>query len=141
MPLSESIEALAAQLQQLVALGDAQFLPAHQDVGASLVAGDAVGRYILGLSRRNFAEWLIRMPCASSGSLKLIFSFTHDLVALMDWLEESGSDVSAFEQIADLSFFAVQTRYDDTVEISSPDWPLLLDITASLIDQVQLELS
>ena len=67
--------------------------------------------------------------------------FTHDLVALMDWLEESGSDVSAFEQIADLSFFAVQTRYDDTVEISSPDWPLLLGITASLIDQVQLELS
>lgn len=51
--------------------------------------------------------------------------FTHDLVALMDWLEESGTDVSEFEQIADLSFFAVQTRYDDTVEISSPDWPLL----------------
>ncbi len=67
--------------------------------------------------------------------------FTHDLVALMDWLEESGSDVSAFEQIADLSFFAVQTRYDDTVKISSPDWPLLLDITASLLDQVQRELS
>ena len=98
-------------------------------------------RYILGLSRRNFAEWLIRMPCATSGSPKLIFSFTHDLVALMDWLEESGSDVSAFEQIADLSFFAVQTRYDDSVDISSPDWPLLLGITASLLDQVQLELS
>ena len=55
--------------------------------------------------------------------------FTHDLVALMDWLEESGTDVSAFEQIADLSYFAVQARYDDTVEINSPDWPLLLGIT------------
>jgi len=81
------------------------------------------------------------MPCATSGSPKLIFSFTHDLVALMDWLAESGSDVSAFAQIAGLSFFAGQTRYADTVEISSPDWPLLLDITASLIDQVQLEVS
>ena len=67
--------------------------------------------------------------------------FTHDLVALMDWLEESGTDVSAFEQIADLSFFAVQTLYNDTIEISSPDWPLLLGITASLLDQAQLELS
>jgi HEPN domain-containing protein len=67
--------------------------------------------------------------------------FTHDLVALMDWLEESGSDVRTFEQIADLSYFAVQARYDDTVEINSPDWPLLLGITASLLGQVQLELS
>jgi HEPN domain-containing protein len=38
--------------------------------------------------------------------------FTHDLVALMDWLEEAGSDVSAFEPITDLTFFAVQTRSD-----------------------------
>ena len=59
----------------------------------------------------------------------------------MDWLKESGTDVSAFEQIADLSFFAVQTRYDYTVDISSPDWPLLLVITASLLDQVQRESS
>jgi HEPN domain-containing protein len=65
--------------------------------------------------------------------------FTHDLVALMDWLEESGSDVIALEHFSDLLFFSVQTRYDDTVKISSPDWPLLLDITASLIDQVQRE--
>lgn len=63
--------------------------------------------------------------------------FTHDLVALMDWLEESGAELSSFKQIADLSFFAVQTRYDDTVEINAQDWPLLLSITASLLDQVQ----
>ena len=39
---SEGIEALAAQLQQLFALGVAQFLPAHKVVGALVVAGDAV---------------------------------------------------------------------------------------------------
>ena len=39
---SESVKALAAQLQQLVALGVAQLLAAHQVVGASLEAGDAV---------------------------------------------------------------------------------------------------
>ncbi len=38
--------------------------------------------------------------------------FTHALVALMDWLEESGSDVSAFEPITDLTIFAVQPRSD-----------------------------
>jgi hypothetical protein len=40
--LSEGVKALAAQLQQLFALGVAQLLPAHQVVSASLVAGDAV---------------------------------------------------------------------------------------------------
>ncbi len=50
--------------------------------------------------------------------------FTHDLVALMDWLEEAGSDLSPFERIADLTFFAVQTRYDDNLEITAPDWEL-----------------
>jgi hypothetical protein len=48
--LSESLKALPAQLQQLVALGVAQLYcfaeafgyAAHQVVGASLVAGDAV---------------------------------------------------------------------------------------------------
>jgi alkylhydroperoxidase family enzyme len=48
--LSESVKALAAQLQQLVALGVAQLYccaeafgyAAHRVVGASLVAGDAV---------------------------------------------------------------------------------------------------
>jgi hypothetical protein len=29
---------------------------------------------------------------------------------------------------------------DDTVEISSPDWPLLLGITVSLLEQVQGDL-
>ena len=67
--------------------------------------------------------------------------FTHDLVALMDWLEESGIDVNAFAQIADLSFFAVQTRYDDSVEINSPDWQLLVQITSSLLENVQHELT
>jgi hypothetical protein len=40
--LSEGIKALAAQLQQLLALAVAQLLAAHQAVGALVVAGDAV---------------------------------------------------------------------------------------------------
>jgi hypothetical protein len=40
--LSESVKALAEQMKQLFALGAAQLLTAHQVVGASLVAGDAV---------------------------------------------------------------------------------------------------
>lgn len=67
--------------------------------------------------------------------------FTHDLAAWLDWLEESGSNMSAFETIADLSFFAVQTRYDDSVELRSPDWQLLVQITSSLLESVQHELA
>ena len=67
--------------------------------------------------------------------------FTDDLVALMDWLEESGTAMSPFERIADLTFFAIQTRYDDSLEITTPDWQLLLGLTASLLDEVQRQLS
>jgi hypothetical protein len=63
--------------------------------------------------------------------------FTQEPVAFMDWLDESGSNMSPMEPIADLSFFAVQTRYDDSVEISSPDWQLLVLITSSLLVKVQ----
>jgi hypothetical protein len=59
----------------------------------------------------------------------------------MDWLQESGIDVSPVERIADLTFLAVQTRYDDGLEIISPDWPLLLGITALLLKEVQSKLS
>ena len=66
--------------------------------------------------------------------------FTHDLVALMDWLEEAGSDLSPFERIADLTFFAVQTRCDDNLEITAPDWELLLRVAESLIENAQRQL-
>ena len=57
----------------------------------------------------------------------------HVSVALMDWLEEPGADLSLFEQIAGLTFFAVQTRYEDQLEILSPEYSLLLGNTESLI--------
>jgi len=66
--------------------------------------------------------------------------FTHDLVALMDWLQESGADLSPFERIADLTFFAVQTRYDDSLEITPPDWSRLLRFTGLLIEEAQRQL-
>jgi HEPN domain-containing protein len=66
--------------------------------------------------------------------------YTHDLVALMDWLQESGADLSPFACIADLTFFAVQTRYDDNLEITAPDWPLLLRVTEALIENAQRQL-
>lgn len=66
-------------------------------------------------------------------------SFVADQVT--DWLEEEGVDLSRFEQLADLSFFAVQTRYDDSLVIKSPDWPLLLSVTALLIEEAQRQVS
>ena len=38
--------------------------------------------------------------------------------------------VGPSERIAELAFFAVQTRYDISLEIDSPDWPPLLGIAA-----------
>ena len=56
-------------------------------------------------------------------------------------MEESGIDVCPFERIADLTFFAVQSRYDDSLEITTPDWQLLLDVSASLLHEVQIQLT
>lgn len=67
--------------------------------------------------------------------------FTHDLGALMGWLKESGADVSPIERIAELTFFAVQSRYDNNLKIISPDWPILLRIIASLLKEVESHLS
>ncbi len=45
--------------------------------------------------------------------------------------------MDSFERITDLSFFAVHTRHDNNLEITSPDWELLMAITASLLKEVQ----
>lgn len=74
-------------------------------------------------------------------SLGGLAPFTHDLGALMDWLEESGADLSPYERITDLSFFAVQTRYDDSLAIKTPDWRLLLSATALLIAEAERQLA
>ena len=67
--------------------------------------------------------------------------FTHDLVALMDWLNDSGANTSTYGPLADLTFFAVQSRYDDNLEISQPDWPALITLAAALLDEVEDQLS
>jgi hypothetical protein len=67
--------------------------------------------------------------------------FSHDLVALMDWLEESGRDISPFQPLADLTFFAVQTRYDDNLQIQSPNWPRLIGLASSLLEEAERQLS
>ena len=67
--------------------------------------------------------------------------FTHDLTALMDWLDESGMDTTPFERLADLTFFAVQTRYDDSVQIQPHDWSIMVQVAASLLEEARHQLS
>ena len=114
-------------------IAQADLAEAQRMVGLSGFRDSSIGFLLQQASAKALKSWI-----HSRGGLAL---FTHDLVALMDWLEESGTDVSPFERIADLTFFAVQTRYDDSLEIVSPDWPLLLGITASLLKEVQNHLS
>jgi HEPN domain-containing protein len=63
--------------------------------------------------------------------------FTHDLVALMDWLKDAGVSLTAYGSLADLTFFAVQSRYDDTIAITRPDWPVLIKLASALLDEVE----
>lgn len=66
--------------------------------------------------------------------------FTHDLVALMDWLCESGANTSAYGTLADLTFFAVQSRYDDSIDIAQPDWTALIVTASALLHEVEHQL-
>jgi len=66
--------------------------------------------------------------------------FTHDLTALMDWLQRSGVDTSTYAPLAVLTFFAVQSRYDDSVSITPPDWAALIRVASALLEEVNLRL-
>ena len=70
-------------------------------------------------------------------SLGGVAPFTHDLVALMDWLKDAGVSISAYGSLADLTFFAVQSRYDDTIAITRPDWPVLIGLAFAPLAEVE----
>lgn len=66
--------------------------------------------------------------------------FTHDLVSLMDWLSDAGTDTEPFAGLAQLNFYAVQTRYDDSLEHRTPDWPALMALASELLLEVERQL-
>ena len=47
--------------------------------------------------------------------------FTHDLVALLKLLEEAGSDIAPYRDLARFTDFAVQIRYDDQPDLQNLD--------------------
>ena len=66
--------------------------------------------------------------------------FMHDLVSLMDWLSDAGTDTEPFAALAQLNLYAVQTRYDDSLEHRTPDWPGLMDVASELLLEVERQL-
>jgi HEPN domain-containing protein len=47
--------------------------------------------------------------------------FTHDLVALLNLLEEAGIDIAPYRDLARFTDFAVQVRYDDQPDLQNLD--------------------
>lgn len=47
--------------------------------------------------------------------------FTHDLVALLKLLDEAGSDIAPYRDLALFTDFAVQIRYDDQPDLQNLD--------------------
>jgi hypothetical protein len=58
----------------------------------------------------------------------------------MDWLHQAGANTSDFACLADLSFFAVQCRYDDDVVIEPPNWPSVIKMTGELLAKAKQQL-
>lgn len=79
-------------------IAQADLTEARRMVELSVFRDSSIGFLLQQACEKALKSWI-----HSRGGLA---PFTHDLMALMDWLEESGADVSSFEQIADLTFFA-----------------------------------
>ena len=86
-------------------IAKADLLEARRMLDLSGFRDSSIGFLLQQACEKSFKSWI-----HSSGGMA---PFTHDLVALMDWLQQAGADTSAFASLADLSFFAVQCRYDD----------------------------
>jgi HEPN domain-containing protein len=92
----------------------------------------SIGFLLQQACEKAFKSWI---HCAGG-----LAPFTHDLTALMDWLNQSGADTSAYGTLAELTFFAVQSRYDDSVAIAQPDWVALMGSASALLDEVEQRL-
>jgi hypothetical protein len=45
--------------------------------------------------------------------------------------------MAEYESLTELNFFAVQLRYDDELEVESPDWLVCFDLVENLLRQVE----
>ena len=63
--------------------------------------------------------------------------FTHDLVALLKLLEQAGSDIAPYRDLARFTDFAVQIRYDDQPDLQNldrSDWNGRAEALVSVIE-------
>lgn len=66
--------------------------------------------------------------------------FTHDLGALLNLLQELGQEAADYDSLTELSFFAVQSRYDDELEMQSPHWPAWFALVEGVYREVERHL-
>ena len=113
-------------------IAQADLLEARRMLELSGFRDSSIGFLLQQACEKGFKSWI-----HSRGGMA---PFTHDLVALMDWLNQAGANTSAFCSLADLSFFAVQCRYDDDVVIKPPDWPSVIKMTGELLAKAEQQL-
>ena len=66
--------------------------------------------------------------------------FTHDLVALLKLLNQSGIDIAPYRDLARFTDFAVQIRYDDQPELQNLDRPIWNNRVEALLAFIEAQL-
>ena len=66
--------------------------------------------------------------------------FTHDLVALLKLLNQSGIDIAPYRDLARFTDFAVQIRYDDQPELQNLDRPIWNNRVEALLASIEAQL-
>ena len=63
--------------------------------------------------------------------------FTHDLVALLKLLGQTGIDITPYRDLARFTDFAVQIRYDEQPDLQNLDRPCWNDRASALVREIE----
>ncbi len=66
--------------------------------------------------------------------------FTHDLVPLLKLLNQAGIDIDPYRDLARLTDFALQIRYDDQPELQNLDRPIWNNRVEALLASIEAQL-
>jgi HEPN domain-containing protein len=127
-----------AQYLLAMAYGDIRALRGMIQSSADNPEHDFFSDEIFGFHAQQAVEKILKARIAS---LDGFYTKTHDLMALLNILNDLGEDISGLTDLVDLNLFAVQYRYESLVaEDDELDRDALIATVEALFDQIRTKL-
>jgi len=128
-----------AQYMLAMAYGDIRALRGMLQSAVDNPEKDFFTDEIFGFHAQQAAEKILKARIAS---LDGFYTKTHDLMALLNILNELGEDISGLMDLVDLNLFAVQYRYESfAADEDELDREALIVTVEELFDEIRKKLS